>query len=59
VLSVKIDEDMARLSGEVAREEDIEKSPAATKLLARGSNSSGGSSRGVGHRPESLCLKGV
>jgi predicted HTH domain antitoxin len=36
VLSVKIDEDMAKLLEEVAREEGTEKSPAARKLLALG-----------------------
>jgi predicted HTH domain antitoxin len=36
VLSVKIEEDMAKLIEEVAREEGTEKSPAARKLLALG-----------------------
>jgi predicted HTH domain antitoxin len=36
VLSVKIDEEMAKLLEEVAREEGTEKSPAARKLLALG-----------------------
>ena len=36
MLSVKIDEDMAKLIEEVAREEGTEKSPAARRLLALG-----------------------
>jgi predicted HTH domain antitoxin len=36
VLSVKIDEDTARIIEEIAREEGTEKSPVARKLLALG-----------------------